>query len=157
MTTNRIPKARIRVNDDRLRLPSGDYPVADIKARVEPPIPDDHTLWIDNDGSPDTAIDQDGIVTVEDGLVLYSQAPDGGAHPRPTRILIDGSRVESPNVSVTGALLRQMVAPPIPSDRDLFRDIDGAPDERIADDEEVTLVKGAEFYSVPRLIAPGCP
>lgn len=148
------PKVKIRINDEHLRLPAGDRPVAELKNLVDPPIPADDMLWIDVQGGSDTAVPQDGVVNVVEGMVLFSQGPDG-AHPHQTPIIVDGKRVSSENRSVTGRIIRRLVTPPIPEDRDLFRDIDGAPDERIDDDEDVTLVKGAEFYSVPRLIAPG--
>lgn len=154
MTTDHPPKVKIRLNDETMRLPRGDYPVADFKNLAEPPISGDDVLWIDVEGGADIRLAQDGIVSVVEDLVLYSQGPEG-AHPHRTPIIIDGNHTTSENVSVTGAILRRLVTPPISEDRDLFRDIDGAPDERIDDNEEVTLTKGAEFYSVPRLIAPG--
>ena len=73
------------------------------------------------------------------------------------RIHIDEDKVRLPEGRHAVAELKHLVDPPIGDDRDIFRDIDGAPDERIDDNEEVTLTKGAEFYSVPRVIAPGAP
>jgi hypothetical protein len=154
MPPDHNPKVTIRLDDDRLRLPAGNYAVVDIKNMATPAIPAEHVLWIDVEGGVDIPIAQDGVVSVVDDLVLYSQGPDG-AHPHHTPITVDGTDVSSESISVTGTIIRGLVTPPIPADRDLFRDVDGAPDERIDDDEEVTLVKGAEFYSVPRLIAPG--
>lgn len=151
----RPEKAKIRLNDDNVRLPDGPYPVADLKQQVEPPIPADHTIWISVNGAPNIALDSAGTVDIVEGLVLYSESPDGAAHPHHTPIVIDGQHVTSENESVTGTLIRRLVTPAIGSDRDLYRDIDGAPDERIDDGEVVTLKKGAEFYSVPKNIAPG--
>lgn len=156
MSSQKIHNVRIQVDEDRVRLSEGRHPVAEIKQLVDPPIPVDHVLFVDVDGGPDLELQQDGGVDVVEGLVLYSQGPDG-AHPKKTPIVIDGTRVTSDTVSVTGAIIRRLVDPPVGDDRDIFRDIDGAPDERIDDDEEVTLTKGAEFYSVPRVIAPGGP
>ena len=147
-------KVRIRLNEDKIRIAAGVYPVADIKALATPPVPDDHTLWIDVATGPDVPLANDGAIEVIEDLVLFSVGPDG-AHPKHMDIIVDGTAVVSENASVTGAILRRLVNPPIPETRDLFREIAGAPDERITDEEEVTLSKGAVFYSVPALIAPG--
>jgi len=156
MSTQGLHKVRIHIDEDKVRLPEGRHAVAELKHLVDPPISADHVLFVDVDGGPDLELQQDGEVDVVEGLVLYSRGPDG-AHPKKTPIVIDGVRVSSDTVSVTGAIIRRLVDPPIGDDRDIFRDIDGAPDERIDDNEEVTLTKGAEFYSVPRVIAPGAP
>lgn len=147
-------KVRIRLNEDRIRIPAGVYPVADIKALATPPVPNDHTLWIDVPAGADVPVADDGLIEVVEDLVLFSVGPYG-AHPKHMDIIVEGTAVVSENESVTGAILRRLVNPPIPATRDLFREIVGAPDERITDDEEVTLSKGAVFYSVPALIAPG--
>ena len=147
-------KFRIRLNEDRIRITAGTYPVADIKALATPPVPDDHTLWIDVPSGADVPVANDGMIEVIEDLVLFSVGPDG-AHPKHMDIVVEGTAVVSENQSVTGAMLRRLVNPPIPATRDLFREIAGAPDERITDEEEVTLIKGAVFYSVPALIVPG--
>lgn len=147
-------KVTITINDDRVRIHAGTHAVAELKQKVDPVVPPDDVLWMDIDGGEDIALPSDGTIEVTDGLILYSQGSDG-SHRRRVPIVIDTTPVVSPSLSVTGSILRNMVTPPIPADRDLFRDIDGSPDERIDDDEVVTLAKGAEFYSVPRLITPG--
>lgn len=147
-------KVTITIDDDHLRIHPGAYAVADLKEAAHPPVPPDHRLWVDVDDGEDIALEPDGTIDVREGLVFYSQGPDG-AHRRRVPIVIDGTHVVSASLSVTGLILRHLVTPPIPEDRELFRDINGSPDERIDDDEAVTLAKGAEFYSVPRLITPG--
>lgn len=149
--SNRI---HFRLNDQRIRATAGTHEVATVKAMAEPPVPEDHTLAVDVSAGPDVDLSNDGTVDLRDGLVLYSKGPDG-AHPTRMPVVVDGQRVTAAAVSVTGTIIRNLVHPPIPDDRDLFRDIDGAPDERIDNEEEVTLEPRAEFYSVPRLIAPG--
>jgi hypothetical protein len=148
------PKVKIKVNEDKVRITSGAQPVADVKALTTPPVPVDHTLWIDVDGGQNIEVANDGTIEVFDGMVLYSGGPDG-AHPKHMDIVVDTQAVVSENESVTGAIIRRLITPPISPERDLYRDIDGAPDEKVEDDEVVTLTKGAEFYSVPRVIAPG--
>ena len=147
-------KIKISINDDQVRTEAGSHAVSAVKAMPDPPVPPDHVLVIDISSGQDQDLPSDGTVELTDGMVLYSKGPDG-AHPTRMPIVIDGKKVQAKAESVTGTIIRHLVEPPIPLDRDLFRDIDGAPDERIDDDEEVTLTKGAEFYSVPRLIAPG--
>jgi hypothetical protein len=148
------PQVRIKLNEDKIRVTTGVHQVADIKALATPPVPDDHTLWIDVPGGADVPVANDGTIEVVEDLVLFSVGP-GGAHPKHVDIVVEGTAVVSENESVTGAILRRLVNPPIPATRDLFREIAGAPDERITDEEEVTLIRGAVFYSVPALIAPG--
>ena len=154
MSNSHEARVKIRINEDRLTLRPGAHTVAELKSRADPPVPPDHRLWLDIAGWGDVELADDEAVDIVDGLVFYSQGSDG-AHPKAIEIVIDGTDVDAVNVSVTGTILRSLVTPPVGDDRDLFRDIDGAPDERIDDDEVVTLSKGAEFYSVPRLIAPG--
>ncbi len=148
------PKVTIRINDDRLKLAAGRYPVAELKARTRPPVPDDHALWVDGVGGSDRQLDDASDVDVVDAMVLYSVGPDG-AHPHHVNIEIDGKWAVSENISVTGSQLRRLAAPPLTAEWDLYRVVGGAPDEKIADDEEVTLTEKAEFYSVPALITPG--
>jgi len=58
--------------------------------------------------------------------------------------------------TLTGQGIRQLVAPPIGPDRDLFLVHPGpAEDERIADDRDVELKSGMEFFSAPTTINPG--
>jgi hypothetical protein len=154
MPENHDPKVKIQINDDSVRLHPGPRSVAELKNDTDPPIPAEHMLWLDVAGGSDVELAQDATIDVTDGLVLFSAGPDG-AHPHRTPIVVDGTPVKAKSESVTGSIIRSLLTPPIPSDRDVFRDINGAPDERIDDDEVVTLSKGAEFYSVPRLIAPG--
>ncbi len=150
------PKVKIRINEDRITLSAGLRTVSELKSLADPAVPPNDRLWLDVAGGSDIELADDGTIDIVEGLVLYSQGPDG-AHPKSMNIVIDGAHVEAASESVTGSILRRLVTPPIADDRDLFRDIDGAPDERIDDDEAVTLRNGAEFYSVPRLIAPGAP
>lgn len=151
---DKAKKIKFTLNGDQVRAPAGPHAVSAVKAMTNPPVSPDDVLAIDISIGPDQDLPNDGTVDLTDGMALYSKGPDG-AHPRRMPIVVDGKKVQAKAESVTGTILRHLVEPPIPQDRDLFRDIDGAPDERIDDDEEVTLTKGAEFYSVPRLIAPG--
>lgn len=144
----------ITIDDDHVRIHPGMRSVADLKQAVRPPIPPDHRLWVDVDHGPDLDLPDDGQIDVREGLVLYSQGPDG-ARPARMPIVIDRQRVGASAVSVTGVILRNLVDPPIPADRDLWREVAGSLDEQIDDDEVVTLTRGDEFYSVPRLITPG--
>jgi hypothetical protein len=148
------PKVKIKIDEDKVHVGAGIHSVTDIKALTTPPVPADHMLWIDVNGGPNIEVQNEGAIDVVGDMVLYSVGPDG-AHPKHVDIVVDTKAVVSENESVTGAIIRRLVSPAIGPERDLYRDIEGAPDEKIEDDEVVTLTKGAEFYSVPTVIAPG--
>lgn len=75
----------------------------------------------------------------------------GGVVP----IIIDDERVRPPRGEISGAELRKLVKPAIPSSRDLWLDVDGALDRKIGDDDVIDLRPQMEFFSVPREINPG--
>ena len=55
----------------------------------------------------------------------------------------------------TGAQLRELPAPPIGADRDLFEVVPGGSDLKIADDQEVKMRDGLRFFTAPAQINPG--
>ncbi|MDJ0768133.1 MAG: multiubiquitin domain-containing protein [Ilumatobacter sp.] len=148
-------RQRFRLDDHRIRVPRHPVTPAQLRQLVDPPLADSTQLWRDTDGGVDEQLVEDEPVTVRRGDVFYSAGPDG-AHPRDLWIIIDGSKIDVEALSMTETQLRQLVDPPIPTDRALYRDIDGAPDERIDHDEVVTLRRGAEFFSVPHITAGRC-
>lgn len=70
-------------------------------------------------------------------------------------IRIDGQKVHAPRGSITGTQLRNLTVPPIGLDRDLWRDVDGALDDLVEDDEVVELRPQMRFFTVPKVINPG--
>ena len=151
--TNR-GRTQFRLDDHRLTVPRRPVTPAEMRQLVDPPLPEASQIWRDNDGGTDDLLVEDEPIRIGRGDVFYSVDSDG-AHPRDLWIIIDGTRVDVGSLSMTETQIRQLVDPPIPSDRALYRDIDGAPDERIEDDEVVTLRRGAEFFSVPHITAGG--
>lgn len=154
MSSNPDRKVTIQINEERLRLRPGLHPVVDLKAATKPPVAPNHSLWVDGEDGPDRELDSNGTVEITEDMVMYSKGP-AGAHPHHFDISIDTKWVVSENESITGNQLRALAVPPVAADRDLYRSIVGAPDEKIDGDEVVTLADKAEFYSVPGLITPG--
>jgi hypothetical protein len=71
-------------------------------------------------------------------------------------IRVDRQVIHVEVAMLTGLGIRQLVTPPIGPDRDLFLVHPGpAEDEPIADDREVELKSGMEFFSAPTTINPG--
>lgn len=56
---------------------------------------------------------------------------------------------------MTGAELRQVPAPPIPPDRDLYEVIPGQQDRLIEDTSVVGIQDGLRFFTAPHHINPG--
>lgn len=75
--------------------------------------------------------------------------------PGKVPIIIDGQRMLAPRRRMTGMEIRQLLEPPIPSDRDLWRDADGDLDDLVEDSEPVDLFPQTVFFTVPRVINPG--
>lgn len=81
-----------------------------------------------------------------------SAKPDA---PGKVPILIDGMKIHAPRGDLTGLEIRNLVTPPIGTDRDLWLDRDGNLDDLISDDETVHLRPEMRFFTVPRVINPG--
>ncbi len=77
--------------------------------------------------------------------------------PGKVPILIDGEKVGAPRRTLTGAELRQLTAPPVSADRDLWLDRDGTLDDLVDDAETIELRPQMRFFTVPRIINPGAP
>ena len=71
-------------------------------------------------------------------------------------IHIDDQQVFAQKDRMTGAELRNLVAPPIAADRALFLKVPGPQDDiKIADGDPVDLKSGMHFFSVTAQINPG--
>lgn len=78
-----------------------------------------------------------------------AHVPDGPS------IHIDKKEYHAPKAAMTGAELRQLANPVIGEERDLWLEVPGSADERIDDDQLLTLRNGEHFFSSPRTITPG--
>ena len=76
-------------------------------------------------------------------------------HQRTIPIVIDRRRYEAPHTPMTGTQLRQLAAPHIGADRDLYLDVPGTGGRLIADQQEVPLKADMVFFSVPKTINEG--
>jgi hypothetical protein len=81
-------------------------------------------------------------------------APEAN-HPPNLRIKIDRKEYTVHDRRMTGAELRSVPTPPIPTDRDLFEVVPGGSDRKIDDDTVVEIHDGLRFISVPAHINPG--
>lgn len=70
-------------------------------------------------------------------------------------IQIDRTPYTVPEQAITGAQIRQIPAPPIGPERDLFEVVPGAPDRKILDTTVVQLHNGQRFFTAPGQINPG--
>lgn len=77
------------------------------------------------------------------------------AHQPAIHINIDKKPYTAPSPVMTGSALRQLAQPPIGPQRDLFLVVPGGDDQKIGDDEQVSLKPGMHFYSAPATINPG--
>jgi hypothetical protein len=57
--------------------------------------------------------------------------------------------------TITEAQLRALPAPPLGADLDLWQDVPGGDDLKIADGQVIAIKPGMHFYSAPRTINPG--
>lgn len=71
-------------------------------------------------------------------------------------IFIDGKRYESRERELTGIQIRNLATPPIGQDRDLWLEGPGGLDKLIGDSDLVHLHEGMRFFTVPKVINPGC-
>lgn len=79
-----------------------------------------------------------------------------GHHPpHEFHIQIDRVHYTVTKSEMTGAELRQVPAPPIGSDRDLFEVVPGHPDRKIEDTTTVEIHDGKRFFTAPSHINPG--
>jgi hypothetical protein len=76
-------------------------------------------------------------------------------HPAQFQIQIDRAHFTVTKPELTGAELRNLPAPPIGADRDLFEVVPGQADRKIGNDEKVRMRNGQRFFSAPALINPG--
>lgn len=76
--------------------------------------------------------------------------------PGKVPILIDGAKIHAPRGSHSGSEIRNMTTPPIGPDRDLWLDQDGDLDDLVEDDQTVELRPQMRFFTVPKVINPGC-
>ena len=71
------------------------------------------------------------------------------------KIKIDRTEFVVHRNRMTGAELRLVPDPPIPSDRDLFEIVPGRPDQKIEDEDRILIVDGLRFFTAPSTINPG--
>jgi len=86
---------------------------------------------------------------------MSDTAPAEGHHEPDFRIQIDRTHYTVHQQKMTGAELRLVPNPPIPSDRDLYEVRPGEPDRLIEDNTVVEIRDGLRFFTAPHHINPG--
>jgi hypothetical protein len=80
---------------------------------------------------------------------------DTKADEPPFKIKIDKVKYEAPAKEMTGRELRDLVTPAIPETRDLWEELPGDDDRKIADDYKAEIWNDKIFYTSPSKINPG--
>ena len=75
--------------------------------------------------------------------------------PKGFLIRIDRTDYTVTQEKLSGAELRQVPAPPIPENRDLYQVVPGHDDLKIKDDDTVQMHDGLRFFTAPNTINPG--
>jgi len=78
-----------------------------------------------------------------------------GHEPQKFQIQIDRTHFTVTEPQMTGQQLRQLPAPPIGADRDLFEVVPGGSDKKIGDSDVVEMRNGLRFFTAPAQINPG--
>lgn len=76
-------------------------------------------------------------------------------HPAQFQIQIDRVHYTVQEPQLSGVQIRQLVAPPIGADRDLFEVVPGGSDRKIADQDSVVMRNGLRLFTAPGQINPG--
>lgn len=84
-----------------------------------------------------------------------SDHPPEETHEPEFRIQIDRTHYTVHQRTMTGAELRRVPTPPIPSDRDLYEVRPGEQDRLIEDTTVVEIRDGLRFFTAPHHINPG--
>ena len=66
-------------------------------------------------------------------------------------IEIDGTQYEWSDEKITGAQLRQLPSPPIPSDHEIYLGTTANPGHRIKDDDTIVVHDGLRVFTKPKL------
>lgn len=81
--------------------------------------------------------------------------PEEDKRPKEFQIKIDRVQYRVTQRELTGAQLRQLPAPPIGPERDLFEVVPSQQDRKILDTDVVEIVNGKRFFTAPAHINPG--
>ena len=76
-------------------------------------------------------------------------------HPNGFQIQIDRVHYTVSKEQMTGVEIRNIPAPPIGPDRDLFQVVPGGQDKKIEPSDVVEMRNGLRFFTAPSQINPG--
>lgn len=84
-----------------------------------------------------------------------AETDDKGHKPKEYKIRVDREEFKVSKESMTGAELRQLPNPDIPTTRDLFEVVPGHPDRKVELTDAIKIVDGKRFFTAPAHINPG--
>lgn len=147
MATNDRPGhglVSVYVDGDEVRLHAGDYSGHQIRHEVGA---DGARLWLDVPDGPDKDVPPEARVVVEQGQRYFTD--------RQIEIVLDRKTYEVPGWHITDSALRALPTPPIGDNREIWHDVEDAPDDPIMPGESVEIHRGDRFFSAPKRINPG--
>ena len=77
------------------------------------------------------------------------------SNDREIPIILDHKQYKVPPGTITGSQLRALPMPPLGPDLDVWQEVPGGDDIKIADSQAVSVKPGMHFYSAPTTINPG--
>lgn len=97
-------------------------------------------------------LEKDGVVVAVEEVDIEVEE---GHEKKEVAIQIDRAHYEVKKKEMTGAELRDLPAPPVGPERDLFEVVPGEPDLKIETTTVVKIKNGLRFFTAPAHINPG--
>jgi hypothetical protein len=137
------------VIDDR-RFPWGEQTISESALKFLARVPAHYTVWQDRDADQaPLQIEPGSTATLSGkGVEVFKTGVQ-------FNIQIDRNHYKVTLEKMTGLQLRNLPAPPISSEFDLFEVVPGGTDRKIGDDQVVEIRNGLRFFTAPANINPG--
>lgn len=114
-----------------------------LRELVAPPATE---LWFDIPDAQDQAIATNASIEMEEGLRFFTN--------RQVSIYLDRVSYKVPSGSISEQQLRALPRPPVPDDREVWRDIEDEQDRVVAVNEIVIIDSGDRFFTQPMPLPP---
>lgn len=147
-TTSKTSKITIYIDAEPYQAKAGPTPVAQLRERRKPPVPDGKEIWLDIDDEQDQQLDAAGTIDLVDGMRFFTEIDA-------ITIRIDRVDYDVYKRKMTGAELRTVPSPDVAPDRDLWRDVPDKRDVKVQDEDIVRLKNGMRLFTAPGRINPG--
>jgi len=116
----------------------------DLRDLVRPPASE---LWHDIPDAQDELIPTDAVVRLRAGMRFFTD--------RHITIYLDRKQYRVCDGDLTEDELRRLPNPPVPDDREIWRDVPDAQDEPVEPGQTIHVSNGDRFFTAPRTINPG--